>query len=559
MKLPVGIDDFSKIINNDYDLVDKSLFIKDIIEDGAEVILITRPRRFGKTINMSMLECFFGSQNKQEKNLFYNLEISKYTDLCTKHQNKYPVIFITFKSIYDNNYQDAEKSVLALIASIYSKFKELVWDVLEQEEQDYYQNILSLQAGVVEIKYSLSKLSYFLYKKTKVKSIILIDEYDAAIHSGYIHGYYDEITNLIRGVFGEALKGNQYLEKAVLTGITVIASESLFSGLNHFKGYGVLQTKYSACFGFTEGETIDFCSKAKLSLNMQEIKKWYNGYLFGSNIIYNPWSIINCLNNNGELDAYWVNTSQNLLLKRLLGQSGTELKASFEQLLQNNSVAQPIEDNLIFPDLDRSNAAVWTLLLNTGYLRVDSTLKRRGRVIANLAIPNEEIKIIYEKIFENWFECSSKLSITHYEYFINSLKNNKLDIFEKILQDYISESGSYFDFNKNTKEQVFHSFFLGLVVGLREDYIIQSNQEAGFGRFDLAFIPKNKTMAGIILEFKTTGQSNELEKFANEAINQAVDKKYALAFKQHGIKDVCLIGVAFCGKELKLLSKNINL
>tara|TARA_R110002124_G_scaffold126348_1_gene285883 strand:+ start:228 stop:1907 length:1680 start_codon:yes stop_codon:yes gene_type:complete len=559
MKLPIGIDDFGKIINESYDLVDKSLLIKDIIEDGAEVILITRPRRFGKTINMSMLECFLGIHKKQENNLFKDLKISTDVDFCDTHQNKYPVIFITFKKVSAGNIDLAENLIKQLLSKLYRDHKKYLYEKLSSFEQKLYNRIIDSTLSAAELRSAIQELTGFYHKVTGIKPILLIDEYDSPIHSGYTNNYYEKIISLMQGIFGDALKGNRDLHKAVVTGITKVSAESLFSDLNNIKSYNVLDKGYSQYFGFSEEEVLVLINKSNLNIKSKDIKNWYNGYFFGDSIIYNPWSIINCLAQQGQLKSYWINTSQNTLLESLLSNSKANVKEQFETLLQDKEIEQPIEDNLVFPLLDKQDSALWTLLLYTGYLKAEGITLIRGQRIAKLQIPNDEVKMVYEKIFENWFYSTESLSVKNYNYFINSLKNNQLDIFEQVLKDYISESGSYFDFNKNTKEQVFHSFILGLVVGLREDYLIKSNQESGYGRFDVAFVPKDKTRNGIILEFKLASDIKDLENKANEALLQISDKRYTDIFKEQGIKTAITIGLAFCGKELKLLSKNINL
>ena len=333
MKLPIGIDNFKELVNEKYDFIDKSLFIKDVLEDSAKVLLITRPRRFGKTINMSMLEYFLSLNKKTNQNLFQNLKISQNQELCKKFQNQHPVIFVTFKNVISDNYESAYKLISNIISNLYSEFKDYLYDSLEAHEKHDFDAILFGNAPEAKIYFSIERLSFYLSKKSGKSVFILIDEYDSAVHSGFINGYYDKVAKLIRGIFGAALKGNDSLHKAIVTGITKISSESMFSGINNFDSYSVLDEGYSNYFGFIETEVKDFIRKLEYKINFDNITSWYNGYTIGQSLLYNPWSIIKCLKNKGILSPYWVNTSQNLLIKNIINQ-GRRLKASWKNLFQ---------------------------------------------------------------------------------------------------------------------------------------------------------------------------------------------------------------------------------
>ena len=556
MKLPIGISDFAELVTENYNFADKSLFIKEIISDGAKVILITRPRRFGKTLNLSMLYHFLQANFQIKDNIFKDLNVAKDTNFCQQHQNKYPVIFVSFKDIKASSYENAYKDIIETISQLYENHRYLLEEsILSQTEKNTFLEILNKKAQSSEIKSSLKLLTKHLSTKFSKPPILLIDEYDTPIQEAYLKGYYSEMIELMRSILGQALKDNTSLGKAIVTGITKISQESLFSGLNNIQAYGILQERYGQYFGFTEEEVNQFLLEGRLE-GHPSIKKWYNGYQIGKYVLYNPWSIISCLSNNGKLQPYWLNTSSNELITKLVSNSDIVVKQKFELLLQGQIIEQAISENLVFPDLEIDPEALWVLLLYTGYLKVLSSEFRGNRLMAKIAIPNQEVSFVYDKIVERWFSLA--ISLESYDRFVQSLTNGDVEKFELYLATYIVQSGSYFDFNQNTPEQIFHVFILGLVVGLRDDYIISSNEESGLGRLDVAFIPKSKQKNGIILEFKIANTQEELVSKANQALIQIKEKQYFQSFKQHEIKNILAIGIAFCGKEVKVAHETLT-
>ena len=552
MKLPIGISDFKEVIKGKYQFTDKSLLLKEVINDGAKVILITRPRRFGKTLNLSMLYYFLQQNNKEEENIFKNLLISEDDDFCKKHQNQYPVIFISFKDIKQASYNEAYGDVLELIKGLYSNHRYLLKnDVLYEDEIETFINILNKKGDISDIKSAIKQLTIYIARKFKKAPIILIDEYDTPVQEAYLRGYYQEMMNLMRSILGQALKDNSYLERAVITGITRVSQESLFSGLNHLKVYSLLREKYGQYFGFTEKEVIKLIKDIKQKVSLNAIKEWYNGYQLGKYILYNPWSIINCLDNEGKLQPYWLNTSSNELIIQLLSKAKPIIKQQFEGLLQGKIIEQPLSENLIFQDIETEIEALWSLLLYAGYLKVLSSQLKGSRLIAKIAIPNKEVGFIYDKIVEQWF--SRAISIESYDNFIQSIAEGNMDKFKMYITSYIMQSGSYFDFNSNTSEQIFHVFILGLVVGLRDRYNIHSNKESGLGRFDVICIPKDKEERAILLEFKVSDAAELLIEKAKEALLQIKEKQYIELLKQQEIKSVLAIGLAFYGKQMELI------
>ncbi len=563
MRLPVGIANFKTLIKGNYLFVDKSLFIKDVMDDGAGVILIIRPRRFGKTLNLSMLDYFLKQnhyKDDENENLFANLNISKEIEFCTQHQGQYPVIFITFKDVKYSNFTDAYGKIVLLMSELYEKHRYLLeGNILSESEKTVFKALLDQKADLLNTTTALKKLSEYVARKFHKPIILLIDEYDTPMHEAYMGNFYQEMMQLMRSILGEALKDNSAISKGVLTGITRIAQESLFSGLNNISIYTLLKEKYGQYFGFTEEEVLKLITESKKEVSMSSVTEWYNGYQVGKYTLYNPWSIIKCLDSNGQLDFYWINTSSNALIGKLLGNAKSTVKQQFEELLQGNTIEQSISENLVFLDIEVREEALWSLLLYAGYLKVLSTELRGYEFFARMAIPNKEVGSVYYQIVTGWF--SAAISMDSYHRFIQSLADGQIDKFKEYLEAYILQTGSYFDFNSNTAEDVFHAFILGLVVGLREYYIIQSNRESGLGRFDVIFIPKDKykQKKGILLEFKTSATADLLLDKAQEALEQIKNKKYIETFEQHHVASVSAIGLAFCGKQMELVYENINI
>eukprot|EP00919_Chromeraceae_sp_WS-2016_P000529 GHVR01001335.1.p1 GENE.GHVR01001335.1~~GHVR01001335.1.p1 ORF type:complete len:559 (-),score=86.22 GHVR01001335.1:402-2078(-) len=552
MKLPIGISDFKEIIVGQYQFTDKSLLLKEVINDSAKVILITRPRRFGKTLNLSMLYYFFQQNNIEEENLFKNLLISEDQEFCKKHQNQYPVIFLSFKDVKKSSYTAAYEDFVRLIRDLYSQHRYLLEDeVLYEDEKVVFMTLLNQQAAQRDIESAIKQLTVYITRKFNKAPIILIDEYDTPIQEAYLRDYYQEMMDLMRSVLGQALKDNSCLGRAVITGITRVSQESLFSGLNHLKVYSLLREKYGQYFGFTEEEVIKLIKDTKQKVSLNAIKEWYNGYQLGKHILYNPWSIINCLDNEGKLQPYWLNTSSNTLIIQLLSKAKPIIKQQFEALLQGEIIEQPLSENLIFQDIETEIEALWSLLLYAGYLKVLSSQLKGSRLIAKIAIPNKEVGFIYDKIVEQWF--SRAISIESYDNFIQSIAEGNMDKFKMYITSYIMQSGSYFDFNSNTSEQIFHVFILGLVVGLRDRYNIHSNKESGLGRFDVICVPKDKEERAILLEFKVSDTAELLIEKAKEALLQIKEKQYIELLKQQEIKSVLAIGLAFYGKQMELI------
>ena len=556
MQLPVGIDDFGDIIERKLDFVDKSLFIKAILDDmGTGAAVITRPRRFGKTLNLSMLQYFLSPDvnGQPTKGMFNSLKIAQYPE-CMKHQGQHPVVLISLKSVKDHSFESARKSLWVLIRTIYAEHRYLLTsDKIPEDDKRIFTSILNLEENDDAIlKVSLKYLTQYLYLYHGVKPYLLIDEYDSPIQESYLHGYYDQMINLMRGLLGETLKTNPYLEKGVITGIFRISKESLFSGINNLKVYSMLNNQFGEYFGFTESEVDALLQKARLTDKSAEIKHWYNGYLMGDTTIYNPWSLVSCLMAQGKLQTYWVNTSNNNLIKKLFARAGISIKTKLEQLICNKSIEALIDENMIFGELDNKVDALWSLLLFSGYLKVEATQLAGSRQLCQLQVPNYEVMLLYRDVISEWF--IDFMGYDDYQKLIKDLISGNITTFEKTLQRYLSQSMSYFDVTGTQPEKFYHGFVMGLLVNLERTHTVKSNRESGDGRYDVMIIPNDKNILGIIIEFKTVEQTEDLETVAKSALAQIAAKQYATEMKQSGINHILKLGMAFKGKQLKILS-----
>ncbi|WP_411680234.1 AAA family ATPase [Clostridium thailandense] len=554
-KIPIGVTDFKEILNGNYYLVDKSLLIKEIIDDGSKVILLPRPRRFGKTMNMSMLKYFFEKTDEDNSFLFKDLNIYKYKNIMER-QGKYPVIYLTFKDEKYLQWNDCKSGMKFIIGSEFKRHSYLLEsNVMDDEEKSIYKDIMNLKAEDIYYHKSLLSLSMYLWKYYNEKTIIFIDEYDVPIQSGYANGYYEEVISFIRNFLSGGLKDNIYLEKGILTGILRVAKESIFSGLNNLSVYSILKNKYSSYFGFSESEIEEIFKYYKVEFKLDKVKSWYNGYVFGDNIIYNPWSILNYVNNWDEgLQPYWINTSSNDLVKKLITKGGQQIKNELEDLIQNKSISKEINENIEMKEVDKSTENVWSFLLLSGYLKtVNKIRKADGRLVCELAIPNLEVKYLYNEIIMSWFKES--LNNDEFNLMLNSLVKGDIETFDAIFADYVIKSFSYFDIGYES-ENFYHAFVLGILVALNDKYIIKSNRESGYGRYDIMIIPKDIEKIGIIIEFKKVNKRRKetLDIAAENALAQIKNMNYKQELLELGVKNIIELGIAFEGKDVMVLS-----
>ena len=539
-KIPIGVENFKEIITNNCYYVDKTKFIEKILNDGSKIKLFTRPRRFGKTLNMSTIKHFFDIKNNEEnRKLFNNLDIEK--SVYIKEQGQYPVIFISMKGIKDITWEEAKSSLKILISKLYSEFKYLL-DDLDEFDLPRFKKYLLADIDFANLKNALEFLTRVLYEKHKKEVILLIDEYDSPLISAYEHNYYDEAINFFKVFYGEALKTNDYLKMGIITGIIRVIKAGIFSDLNNLRVYSILDKQYSDFFGFTEKEVEKMLIDFNIEYNLPEVKSWYDGYKFGDTEVYNPWSILNFVQNR-ELEGYWIGTSGNFLIKEVLKDSNSEINISLEKLFNGEKIEEVITGNSDLSSL-LSYHEIWELLLFSGYLTVD---KKIDEDVYSLRLPNKEIR----KFFKNEF-IDITFGASEFRKTMETLKNNKIEEFEKNLQNILLKSTSYMD-GKN--ENFYHGLFLGMSFYLDNKYLVKSNREAGLGRYDVLIEPINKKERAFILEFKVTDSEKNLENFSKEALEQIINKKYNIELIKKGIKDITYIGIAFYKKQLRISYK----
>ena len=539
-KIPIGVENFKEIINNNCYYVDKTKFIEKILNDGSKIKLFTRPRRFGKTLNMSTIKHFFDIKNNEEnRKLFNNLDIEK--SVYIKEQGQYPVIFVSMKGIKDITWEEAKSSLKILISKLYSEFKYLL-DDLDEFDLPRFKKYLLADIDFANLKNALEFLTRVLYEKHKKEVILLIDEYDSPLISAYEHNYYDEAINFFKVFYGEALKTNDYLKMGIITGIIRVIKAGIFSDLNNLRVYSILDKQYSDFFGFTEKEVEKMLIDFNIEYNLPEVKSWYDGYKFGDTEVYNPWSILNFVQNR-ELEGYWIGTSGNFLIKEVLKDSNSEINISLEKLFNGEKIEEVITGNSDLSSL-LSYHEIWELLLFSGYLTVD---KKIDEDVYSLRLPNKEIR----KFFKNEF-IDITFGASEFRKTMETLKNNKIEEFEKNLQNILLKSTSYMD-GKN--ENFYHGLFLGMSFYLDNKYSVKSNREAGLGRYDVLIEPINKKERAFILEFKVTDSEKNLEKFSKEALEQIINKKYNIELIEKGIKNITYIGIAFYKKQLRISYK----
>ena len=538
-RLAIGIDDFRKIIKEDCYYVDKTKFIEAVLEDASNVKLFTRPRRFGKTLNMSMLKYFFDVRGSEENRKLFNgldIEKSKYID----EQGKYPTILISLKSIKYETWEESLEQLKSLLSNLYNEF-EYIRECLNESEIELFNDIWFKKENG-EYANSLKNLTSFLYKYYKKEVILLIDEYDIPLITAHKYGYYDEIINFYKIFLGEALKTNQYLKMGVLTGIIRVIKTGIFSDLNNLKVYSILEKKYSEFFGFTEEEVKKALQYFNIEEELTNVKYWYDGYKFGNSELYNPWSIINFLDGR-ELKNYWVGTSENFLIKNILENSTSRTNEILDKLFNEEEVEEAITGTSDLSILMDSKE-VWELLLFSGYLTVKEKLDDD---IYSLKLPNMEVKKLFKKEFIN-----VHFGISLFRKTMEALKNLNFNDFEKYFQEIMLKSTSNWD---TSKEAFYHGLSLGMLSYLDNDYYVTSNFEAGFGRYDVVLEPKNRNDRAFILEFKVAEAENKLEKLSKEAIKQIEEKKYDINLKSKEIKEITSVGIAFYGKKLKVSYK----
>ncbi len=576
-KLAVGESDFKEVISGNYYYIDKTLFIKDIIDRGNKIILIPRPRRFGKTLNITMLKYFYdccpettfpsppAPGNKQPgtdntyKKLFDSLAIKDAGREYTDKMGQYPVIFLTFKDIKEHDWETAYSKIKKLIRQEYARHYYLIKsEKLMPFEKDYFQEIIDLKGDRGDYENSLQNLLIFLSRYYGRQVVILIDEYDAPIHAGFNNNYYDEIIGFTRNFLSGGLKDTgQYLEKGVLTGILRIAKESIFSGLNNPGVFTLLADEFDDKFGFTEKEIEKMLKDFNVFHMYDRVRDWYNGYTFGKETIYNPWSITSFLaSESREPQPYWLNTSDNRLVETLLTKGGKELQEELEQLVQGESIEKAIEEDIVMKDVLTRENLLWSFLLMGGYLKQSAGRRDEaaGKVYYSLAIPNKEVRITYTGIIDRYF--ATKIENKKLEIMLKALVEGDVELFGKLLRKIVAAVFSYHDFG-GEPEKVYHALVAGLLVWISGTHEIKSNRESGYGRYDISVIPRDSHKVGYVIEFKTidTEEGETVESAAESALKQIEDKKYESELIERGISNIKKLAIVFSGKEVFVKEK----
>ena len=550
--MPVGVDNFREMVSRDYYFVDKTNFIKELLDNKNKVTLITRPRRFGKTLAMRMLQEFFDI-NAAGRDTFKGLNISRAGEKYMQHRGKYPVIFFSLKDIATGNYQDALRDLCGKISDLYAEYGFLAESpALNEREKEYFLSVYNIadheQYGRDKWGKSLRMLTVYLWKHYGVKTILLLDEYDAPIQHAWEDGYYEDMIRFMRQFYSEVLKGNDALEFAVLTGVLRVAKESIFSGLNNLKVCSVLSEDYSDIFGFTGEEVARMAADLQREDKLPEIRAWYDGYSFGGSEIYNPWSVIMYFDAKCKPAPYWVNTSGNGIIKYMLDRLDGRGREDLQSLMDGNTISKQVQEGIIYEEIGSNADDLYTMLLTTGYLKCTSSQDSLLGTYMDLQIPNLEIlRLFTREIAQNFTGYRGVSDITNM--MDEMLKGNAV-LFEEDLNRILRNSVSYHDAANG--ESFYHGMMLGFCVLLKDTHIVQSNRESGYGRFDLALIPTDRRYYGVIMEFKRAADEGQLEEKALEALAQIEELSYIAEFQQRQIEKVWKYGIAFCGKKVCL-------
>ena len=547
----IGESDFKMLrVNKNY-YIDKTMYIKHIIDNKSKVILVTRPRRFGKTLNMSTLRYYFDCTIKDSKELFEGLKIMEQGKEYTSRLGYYPIIYLTLKDVQDTNYHDMILAMKTAMLNMYKAHRYLLEsDKIYSEEKEKILDILYAREDENVLKNSVKDLSEYLNRHYGKPVILLIDEYDVPLQNAYVEGYYDEAVKFFKTFYGMTFKDNSYLEKTVLTGVSRVAKESIFSGANNFKVFTVLDDEFSEDFGITEEEIDRVIEDFNIEDEKEEIKKWYDGYTIGNTTgIYNPWSILNYLTDR-KLVPYWVNTSSNDLIKLILKNSLT-VKERIETLLRDEEIEVPINLETIIVGIENNEDNIWGLMLQTGYLKITEVVDLALHIY-KVKIPNYEINILFQQIIHEWFR--NKVPGNDLRSILKDLVTLNFEEFEYKFKKLVKEMFSYMDVGENTAENFYHAFVLGMLVGLKDTYYVNSNRESGLGRYDIMLEPKDKNGNSFIMEFKLYSEDKEesLEEIIETAKKQIEEKGYETNLRERGFTNITKMIFAFKGKEVKM-------
>ena len=549
--LPIGISDYREACR-DYYYIDKTLLIKEFLDERPKVSLFTRPRRFGKTLNMDMLRVFFEKTEEDTSVYFRDKKIWECGEYYQAYQGKYPVIFLTFKDVKCTNWEDTKKDLSNIIQAEYKRHQKVL-ETCDQYDKKYYQKILNKEADNVDWVRSLLNLSRMLHEHHKVAPIIIIDEYDTPIQQGHVNGFYNEVVLFMRNFFSGGLKDNRHLSFGFMTGILRVAKESIFSGLNNLKLNSVLDERYGQYFGFTPDEVRMMARYYGVPEKYGEICDWYDGYRFGGYEIFNPWSVISYFNNGCKPKAFWQFTGSNDIIEDILENAPEEVYEKLNQLMQGESILSYIDTAVIYPQIKNNPSSIYSFLLVTGYLKADFVDSSYGEdYMCRVSLPNKEISFVYSKEvlakFRDVVSQSTAISVKQ------AIYENNVTEFQKHLQKLLEQSVSFYD---TGKEIFYHGLVLGLCATLDHQYFITSNREAGEGRYDLQLMPKTNTLPGILIELKAVKESSvsNLKELAHAAMRQIEEKHYESELRAKGVDTIVKYGVAFCGKNVEVIMK----
>ena len=551
LALPIGTTNYKKICDNYY-YVDKTLMIKDILDEGTEISLFTRPRRFGKTLNMDMLRTFFEKSVEDTSRYFQDKKIWAQGEAYRQHQGKYPVIFLSFKDANKLTWEELYARLIETIRDEFFRHSELK-DSEKISNPDFYKKIISGKATQAEYSISILRLSRMLREHYEQPVILIIDEYDTPIQAGYINGFYNEAIQFIRDLFSSALKDNDNLAYGFLTGILRVAKESIFSGLNNIYVYSVLDEKFSEYFGFTAAEVEQLTQYYGFQEKLPEIKDWYDGYRFGATEIFNPWSVLNYLKNNCRPIPYWVQTSSNGTINEIIKSLDAETYHKLQEIINGTAVSSIVTTNVIYPELKDKSDSIFGFLLMTGYLKsIKTSFTARGNLLCQLCIPNREIENVYYN--EILAQLEDGVSINTANNISEALLHKNSEALKAALNTFLLETISCYD---TLNENYYHGLLLGMTAIFAHDYYTSSNRESGLGRYDIQLMPKKAGLPGIIIEVKAVAKASDesLKSVAARALQQIEEKRYDTELSKAGVPEIYKYGIAFCGKRVEIALK----
>lgn len=551
-KLPIGISDYKELISEDYYYVDKTDFIRQIVEEGSKITLLPRPRRFGKTLNLSTLRYFFEkTEGNKFRPLFKGKSIERWKDF-DKYQGKYPVIMITLKDCKADTFEGILDLLSFELQKEFIRHKYILDSPrIETAFIPAFEAIRDNRATEALLQNSLGMLSSMLTEYWGTPPLILLDEYDTPVHVAFDKGYYDKMIGFLRNFMSTVFKDNTDIFRGVITGILRVSKESIFSGLNNIAVFSLLDRPMCSSFGFTQEETDRMLDNYSFDNHKEEVKQWYDGYLFGGKTVYNPWSVLNFIMYNGVLAPYWVNTGSDVLLRHLLADGPSQIREGIEALIQGEPLRSVINDKLAFPDLLAKPANIWSFMLFSGYLKAyDPVLLPNNLTEYELQIPNREVSTVFQTIIQSWID-NGPVKNERLELMLRALDENNMPIFRRLLNDFVVNSLSYYDTSGRDPEKVYQAFLLGLLVS-NSAYEVSSNRESGLGRYDILLRPRDLSKRGIIIELKLYDPlyDESVEAILDSALRQIEDKQYAATLRQAGVKDILRMAITFDGKQV---------